>query len=585
MARQKEFVLMNILLIDDREIDRELIKHALHNAEKHFDITEVDNPCDGLSQLQQSKFDVVLIDYQLPKMTGVQILLELQKQQQAKDIVKIIISNNGDEDLMLECINAGAQDFLLKQEVTPRHLTRSIKQSHKRLELEKKLYLSYHQVKDLAEHDQLTGLYNRYHFEESLRTLLVNQRSKQGHLAVMLMDLDNFKLINDTFGHAVGDKLLVELANRVKSNFREGQLFARLGGDEFAFVFTGIEKVSAIFAIANRILALFKKPFDVDEHQIYCQTSIGISMNFSSYIQMEELVKYADIAMYRAKNKGKHQFCLFEDDMESEFLRSFRIENELRKAIKDNEFELYFQPIYKSQTREICACEALIRWPSGQTTQNPNEFIPIAEQTRLIEPLGRWIISQAISQLAAWQEVDSNLSVKLAINLSPLQIHDLNITKVIQQQAQKYQVNPDKIVIEITETALLENNEATVDTLNAFKSLGCSLALDDFGTGYSSISHLLLYPIDVVKFDKSLLDGALTSEKKRHVIEGLTNMLNSIGIRTVAEGAELMEQADLCENIGVSSIQGYVFAKPMTAIEVYQQIKAQSEKSKISTLN
>ncbi len=576
---------MNILLIDDREIDRELIKHALYNAEKHFDITEVDTPSEGLTKLKQLNFDVVLIDYQLPQMTGVQVLLELQQSTHKQDIVKIIISNNGDEDLMLECINAGAQDFLLKQEVTPRHIVRCIKQSHKRLELEKKLYLSYHQVKDLAEHDQLTGLYNRYHFEESLRTLLVNQRRKNGHLAVMLLDLDNFKLINDNFGHAIGDKLLIELANRVKDKFRESPLFARLGGDEFAFVFTGIEQVNHVFAIANRILSSFKLPFNVEGQQIYCQASIGIAMNFSPYIKMEELVKYADIAMYRAKNKGKHQFCLFEDDMESEFLRGFRIENELRAAIENNEFELYFQPIYTSQTRQICACEALIRWPKGKTTQNPNEFIPIAEQTRLIEPLGRWIIAQAISQLARWQKVDEDPQIRLAINLSPLQLHDLNITKVIEQQANKYGVNLQQVVIEITETALLENNEATVETLNSIKSLGCDLALDDFGTGYSSISHLLLYPIDVVKFDKSLLDGALSSEKKRHVIEGLTKMLNSIGIRTVAEGAESMEQAELCEKIGVSSIQGYVFAKPMTADELLQKLKRQSDNNKITTLN
>lgn len=576
---------MNILLIDDREIDRELIKHALYNSEKSFEITEVDSPHEGLDRLQRSSFDVVLIDYQMPKMTGVQILLELQKNTQPQDIVKIIISNNGDESLMLECINAGAQDFLLKQEVTPRHIVRCIKQSHKRLELEKKLYQSYHQVKDLAEHDQLTGLYNRYHFEESLRTLLVNQRNENSHLAVMLLDLDNFKLINDNFGHAIGDKLLVELANRVKDNFRESQLFSRLGGDEFAFVFTDITQVSNVFAIANRILSSFKLPFNVEEHQIYCQASIGIAMNFSPYIKMEELIKYADIAMYRAKNKGKQQFCLFEDDMENEFLRGFRIENELRAAIKNNEFELYFQPIYTSQTRQICACEALVRWPKGRTTKNPNEFIPIAEQTRLIEPLGRWIITQAISQLARWQQVDEHSQIRLAINLSPLQLHDLNITKVIEQQANKYGVNLRQVVIEITETALLENSEATVETLNSIKSLGCDLALDDFGTGYSSISHLLLYPIDVVKFDKSLLDGALSSEKKRHVIEGLTKMLNSIGIRTVAEGAESMEQAELCEKIGVSSIQGYVFAKPMTADELLQKLKQQSDNNKITTLN
>ena len=465
---------------------------------------------------------------------------------------------------MLECINAGAQDFLLKEEVTSRHLVRCIRQCHKRFELEKKLYQSYHQVKELAEHDQLTGLCNRYHFEESLRALLVNERGHSGYLAVMLLDLDNFKLINDNFGHATGDQLLIELANRVTHRFRESELFARLGGDEFAFVFTGIHRVNSVHNIANRILDSFNEPFIVDEHQIFCHGSIGISMNLRSDVKMEELLKFADIAMYRAKKKGRRQACLFEDNMESEFLRAFRIENELRVAIEEQAFDLHFQPIYHSQSRTVCGFEALIRWPGGKTSRNPGEFIPIAEQTRLIEPLGRWIIERAIGQLALWKQAAPDANLQLAINLSPLQIHDLNLPLVIAEQAQKHQVNASQIIIEITETALLENSDSTLETLNAIKALGCVLALDDFGTGYSSISHLLNYPIDTVKFDKSLLDGALQQDKKRIVLTGLTQMLNEIGLTTVAEGVEEQAQAQFCEAIGVSKLQGYLLAKPMS---------------------
>ncbi len=564
---------MNVLLVDDREIDRELIKHALLGSEKSFDITEATNAYEGLDQLKNSQFDVILMDYQMPRMNGMQMLHQLQAIPDKNDAIKIIISNNGDEELMLECINAGAQDFLLKEEVTSRHLVRCIKQSHKRLELEQKLYRSYHQLKELAEHDQLTGLYNRYHFEESLRSLLINTRGHNGYLAVMLLDLDNFKLINDNFGHAIGDQLLVELANRVRNSFRESELFARLGGDEFAFVFTGISQVNNAFAIAKRILDSFNQPFDILEHQIFCQGSIGISINSHSEIRMEELLKYADIAMYRAKKEGSCKACLFEDDMESEFLRAFRIENELRTAIKHKDFVLNYQPIYKSNSREVTCFEALIRWPKGKTTKNPSEFIPIAEQTRLIEPLGRWIIEQAISQLAAWQQSSQETNVNLAINLSPLQLHDLNLPLFIKQLAHNYKVDASRIIIEITETALLENNDSTLDTLTAIKSIGCRLALDDFGTGYSSISHLLNYPIDTVKFDKSLLDDALEKPKKLSVLKGLTEMLSSIGVDTVAEGVELLEQANLCEEIGISKLQGYFLARPMNAKDCYKLIE------------
>lgn len=567
---------MDVLLVDDRKIDRELIKHALLNASTPFDITEVNSAQDGLAKLEQKPFDVVLMDYQMPRMTGMQMLLELKKVPVGKQAIKIIISNNGDEELMLECINAGAQDFLLKQEVTSRQLVRCIKQSHKRFELEKKLHHSYNQVKELAEHDQLTGLCNRYHFEESLKSLLINARGHNGYIAVMLLDLDNFKLINDNFGHATGDELLIELADRVKQQFRESELFARLGGDEFAFVFTGINRVNTVFTIAKRILATLKKPFDVDGHQIFCHASIGISLNIRADIKMEEMLKFADIAMYRAKKEGKHQACLFEDNMENEFLRAFKIENELRASIQQQAFTLSFQPIFHAQSRQITCCEALIRWPQGITTQNPSEFIPVAEQTRLIEPIGRWVIAEAMQHFSSWQASANCQQVKLAINLSPLQIHDLNLPKVIKQQAKKHHIDLTKVVIEITETALLENNESTLETLNAIKGLGCQLALDDFGTGYSSISHLLNYPIDVVKFDKTLLVDALKKNKNKIVLQGLTKMLNAIGISTVAEGVEDAKQAQFCSRIGVEKLQGYLLAKPMPATECIDLLQQQN---------
>lgn len=553
---------MNVLLVDDQEIDRELIKHTLHSSGKPFDITEVSTAFEGIENLASSKYDVILMDYQMPRMNGIEMLHELKKKADLKQSAIIVMSHNNNEEVMIECINAGAQDFLLKDEVTSNQLLRCIRQSRKRYELEDELYSSFKQVKALAEHDQLTGLYNRYHFEESLRSLLVNQRGIKGHIVVMLMDLDNFKFINDSFGHAVGDKLLVMLSKRVKEHFRESELFARLGGDEFAFVFTGIKLVKESFQVAKRILKIINEPFDVEGHLIHCSGSIGIAINSQLGNEVDELVKFADIAMYRAKKKGKNVACLFEDNMESDFYRVYKLESELRQAVLNEEFVLHYQPIYEANTRKLVGFEALIRWPTGTLTTRADEFIPVAEQTRLIEPLGRWILTESISQFSTWIE-DKQNDLFLSVNLSPLQLHDLNLLTFIKELINELGVRSSDIVLEITETALLNYNEATLETLEQLRVFGCKLALDDFGTGYSSISHLLNYPIDIVKFDKSLIDGAVCNAKHNAILKGLTDMLNTLDIITVAEGIETQEQMALCEQLGLNRLQGYYFNKPL----------------------
>lgn len=561
---------MNVLLVDDQEIDRELVKHSLFASGGKFDITETSDPHDGINWIEKEKFDVILMDYQMPQMTGVDMLLKLKHQEKVQQSAIIVISHSNDENVMLECINAGAQDFLLKGEINSLQLMRCIRQSKKRFELEAQLYNSYKQVKSLAEQDQLTGLYNRRHFEESLNSLLSSRRGLKGKIAVMLLDLDNFKLINDSFGHAIGDKLLVQLANRVKNRFREGNLIARLGGDEFAFVFTGIEHIQDTISIANRLLDLFEQSYFIDKRTIYCKASIGIAINPSNNKRVDELLKYADIAMYRAKNQGRNQACIFEDNMECDFYRAFQIENELRRAVEQNEFELHFQPIYDANTLTPISYEALIRWPAGKVTQNPEEFIPIAEQTRMIEKIGRWTLSQGVQQLAKWRE-SHNEKCTLALNLSPLQIHDLNIGNFIEDLLTEYNVPPESITLEITETALLKNNASTLETLTSITKIGCKLALDDFGTGYSSISNLVNFPIQIVKFDKSLIDGAVSDEKFLAVLTGLANMFDKMGITTVAEGVETIQQVNMCQTLNIQRLQGYYFCRPLSAINVCKE--------------
>ncbi|KZN67645.1 two-component system response regulator [Pseudoalteromonas luteoviolacea] len=563
---------MNILLVDDQKIDRELVKEALNCSLQKFDLKEVNCAEDGLSAIQAAQYDVILLDYQMPRQNGLQVLVELKSQKMCECSAIIMLTNNRDEELLVNCINAGAQDLLLKDEVTSTQLLRCIKQSQKRIELENKLSKSYQQVKQLAERDPLTGLFNRSYFETALNSLLVNMRSLEGYVVVMLLDIDGFKMINDSLGHSAGDAVLQELANRVRYSFRESPLFARLGGDEFAFMFSGVRDADAALSIAERVLSSFEEPFVFSKHEIHSTASIGITLS-ASKTTTEDLLKQADIAMYKAKNGGKNQVCFYDELLEQEFFKLFQIESELREAIKTQNFEVYYQPILYSKNDAVKSLEALVRLPVKASGASPAEYIHTSEKTRLIEAFGRLIIQKALSQYADLCHSEMYNQVELAINLSPLQIHDLNLPTFLQQQAKHYNIDLTKVTIEVTETALLENSESTMDTLKSIKSKGCKIALDDFGTGFSSISHLLNYPIDIVKFDKSLIERTLQDEKAKLMLIGLVDMLRSLSIETVAEGVEYEAHATLCKQANVACLQGYYFSKPLSFSEIKANLK------------
>ncbi|KZN28597.1 hypothetical protein N480_10930 [Pseudoalteromonas luteoviolacea S2607] len=563
---------MNILLVDDQKIDRELVKEALNCSLQKFDLKEVNCAEDGLSAIQAAQYDVILLDYQMPRQNGLQVLVELKSQKMCECSAIIMLTNNRDEELLVNCINAGAQDLLLKDEVTSTQLLRCIKQSQKRIELENKLSKSYQQVKQLAERDPLTGLFNRSYFETALNSLLVNMRSLEGYVVVMLLDIDGFKMINDSLGHSAGDAVLQELANRVRYSFRESPLFARLGGDEFAFMFSGVRDADAALSIAERVLSSFEEPFVFSKHEIHSTASIGITLS-ASKTTTEDLLKQADIAMYKAKNGGKNQVCFYDELLEQEFFKLFQIESELREAIKTQNFEVYYQPILYSKNDAVKSLEALVRLPVKASGASPAEYIHTSEKTRLIEAFGRLIIQKALSQYADLCHSKIYNQVELAINLSPLQIHDLNLPTFLQQQAKHYNIDLTKVTIEVTETALLENSESTMDTLKSIKSKGCKIALDDFGTGFSSISHLLNYPIDIVKFDKSLIERTLQDEKAKLMLVGLVDMLRSLSIETVAEGVEYEAHATLCKQANVACLQGYYFSKPLSFSEIKANLK------------
>lgn len=425
---------------------------------------------------------------------------------------------------------------------------------------------SYQQVREMAETDPLTGLYNRYYFDETLE-ITVKSAPDDMYLALMLIDVDHFKHINDTYGHETGDKVLISFAKSVSSLLDDSMMFARIGGDEFGIIIPNLESPKPAIRLAQHITEGLPEVSVISSADqsvsITLNTSIGIAFFPKDAFDCSELKRFADIAMYRAKRQGRKQFCLFEDSMQKQFSNSFRIESELRTALDNNAFDLHFQPIFSPCSNELQGFEALLRWPDMYP---PDVFIPIAEETKQILDIGVWVLETAIRQLSEWnKQVGKKLSV--SVNMSPIQLEDTMIPERIAGLLNKYDVEPSQLIIEITETALLRRSSSSFDQVHTIQEIGCKVALDDFGTGFSSLSHLVDFTVDKVKLDKTMLPTSENDIRVHSVFEGLVLMLKKIGLRITAEGIETSYQHKLCHSLQIEEVQGYYYARPKKASE------------------
>jgi diguanylate cyclase (GGDEF)-like protein len=377
---------------------------------------------------------------------------------------------------------------------------------------------------------------------------------------VMMIDLDKFKAVNDTLGHPAGDQLLVEVSARLKSTIRETDILARLGGDEFAIIQEGgASQYEGATALALRIIDAISRPFDLKGHQASVGTSIGIAMAPENGVEPEELLKRADLALYEAKAGGRNDFRVFQAEMleVADIQRS--AESELRDAIARDEFELHYQPMVDVKQRRLCGVEALVRWrhPTKGLIA-PDQFIPLAESTGLIVPLGEWVLRQACTDAASWPA-----HVKVAINISAVQFKTGNLFDVILCTLVETGLSAERLELEITETSLLENQDAHLTTIRQLKNLGIAMALDDFGVGYSSVSYLTNFPFDKIKIDKSFTKGALNRRDFAAVVSSVLALAQGLGIVTTAEGVETEEQFEYMRKAGVNLVQGYLFGWPV----------------------
>jgi diguanylate cyclase (GGDEF)-like protein/PAS domain S-box-containing protein len=417
----------------------------------------------------------------------------------------------------------------------------------------------------LAHHDALTGLANRAALAQKIEEAAARQRRRGEPFTVLLLDLDRFKQVNDTLGHPAGDTLLMDVATRLKSLLRETDVLARLGGDEFAIVQAGeANQREAASSLADRIIEMLGKPFDIAGGDISIGTSIGIALAPEHESGSDDLLKMADLALYRAKSAGRNGYCFFDPKMSEVASARQEIESDLRRAIQQNEFELHYQPIIDTKTRKICSAEALVRW--RHPTKGlifPDLFIPLAEETGLITQIGDWVLHTACAEAATWPA-----HIKVAVNLSVVQFRKTNLPEVVMRALVDSGLRPERLELEITETALIESAAECLPALRQFKNLGITIALDDFGTGYSSLSQLAMFPFDKIKIDKSFTQNLTKRSECAAIISATLTLAQNLDIATTAEGVETIDQCRLLRLAGVTSLQGYLFKRPGPASEI-----------------
>jgi diguanylate cyclase (GGDEF)-like protein len=424
------------------------------------------------------------------------------------------------------------------------------------------------QISHMARHDALTNLPNRTLFREQLeKALRLAKRSDQ--LAVLCLDLDHFKEINDSLGHPVGDALLKEAAHRLTECVTEHDTVARLGGDEFAIVqFCSDCDPSAVSSLASHIVEKIAAPFDIGGHQLVVGVSIGISLAPEDGKNPDELLKKADLALYRAKADGRGTYRFFEAGMDARAQARRVLELDLRAALQRDEFEVYYQPIRDIASDCIVAFEALVRWNhSLRGMIAPVNFIPLAEETGLILPLGDWVLRQACRDAAGWSE-----AVTVAVNLSPVQFRNPSLVSSVKAALQASGLPASRLELEITESVLLQNSEATLAVLHELRGFGVRISLDDFGTGYSSLSYLRSFPFDKIKIDRSFVSELATREDSMAIVRAVTGLGKSLGIVTTAEGVETDAQFDLLRREGCTQAQGFLFSPPRPAAEVERML-------------
>ena len=527
----------------------------------------------ALEVVREHNHDVYLVDYRLGEGNGLDLIREAVEQGCNAPIILLTGENSREVDI--EAMKAGASDYLVKGEITARLLDRAIRYSIEQHRSESRLT-------ELAQYDQLTGLANRNLFKDFLTGSLARASRRHEMVAVMLIDLDRFKMINDTYGHETGDQLLKVVAERLKDSVRARDLVARLGGDEFTVVLEGIHDPTIVSHFGDRILEIIKQPVCIGSNEVYTTVSIGIAIYPTDVRNFDDLIKSADAAMYRAKESGADNYQFYTVDLHVKAKQRQEIEKGLRKAIEGNELVLEYQPQFGLPDGKVMGFEALLRWqhPSWGRV-NPEQFISIAEETGLIVAIGEVVMRQAFSQARKFWDMGLR-DFRMAVNLSARQFQELDLSDSVRSILEECEVSPDLIEFEITESSILKDSERVGSVLQEFHDLGLLVALDDFGTGFSSLNHLKNFPGATIKIDQTFVQNVLLNPSDAAIVKAVIEMAHNLGLRVIAEGIETEGQLEFLLEERCDAVQGFFLFRPAASEEfTVERLQEASERVRL----
>jgi len=572
---------IKILLVEDDEDDYVMTRDLLSEIEgSQYDLEWVSNPNEALALMATKDHDVYLIDFRLGEINGISLMRNAIGKGCKTPI--ILLTGQSDKEIDVEAMEAGASDYLVKGQISASMLERSI-----RYAIEQKK--SESQIRHMAYYDHLTHLPNRFLFKDRLQ-LAINHGKRYSRLsALIFIDLDNFKRVNDTFGHSVGDLLLIEVANTLLQCVRQSdsvcrnvdmdskETVARLGGDEFTILLNEIVDSHDAARVAKRILKAFTSPLFIEGNEIYTRLSMGIAIHPVDGEDTETLIKNSDAAMYHAKSQGKNNYQFYKHSMNVSSLERLTLENHLHRAIERNELLLYYQPQVDARCGKLVGVEALMRWQHPiKGMVPPVHFIPIAEETGLILPMSEWLFKTACLQNKAWQDQGFE-PVPIAVNLSGQHFKNYNLVGAVRQALQDTDLEACWLELEITENIVMENMDVTLNMLKELKEMGCRLAMDDFGIGYSSFAHLKKFPLDLIKIDQSFVKDITSNADSVAIVAAIIAMSNSLGLSVIAEGVETAEQQSTLLKQGCFHTQGYLISRPLPVDAIGEFLKKNLE--------
>ncbi len=581
-----------LLLIDDEEAVTSALRRLLR--EDGYKILCASSGPEGLELMAKHEIGVIVSDQRMPEMTGVEFFSQVKDMY--PNTIRMVLSGYADLDSVTDAINRGWIYKFLNKPWDNASLRNSLQEAFRRYELvreEEQLVLEIinrkeelgrlnlelsalverknSQIEHISHYDALTNLPNRLLFQDRLEQSLEHAQRDNRLVAVMLLDIDRFKQLNDSFGHPIGDQLLYVLAQRLGKSMRAGDTVARMGGDEFAFVLNSMKVAHDAGAVAQKILDSFAhEPIIIGDNEIFVTASIGISIYPQDGAESITLTKNADAALFHAKSEGRNNYQYYEAEMNAMAWQRLTLETELRRALEREEFVLYYQPKVDLLSGKIIGMEALLRWNNPQRgLVPPGEFIALLEETGLIVPVGEWVLRDACKQGVLW--LQSGLPVmRIAVNLSALQFRQEDLSGMVQRVCDEagLDLGLGMLELELTESMIMKNVEEATFTLDRLHAMGVSLSIDDFGTGHSSLSYLKRFPISTLKIDQSFIAGLAGNPEDYAIVSAIVGLGHSLGLKVIAEGVETYAQLHCLREMKCDEIQGYLFSRPVPADEM-----------------